>query len=167
MMDVTKKLSENQEVDIFVKLNVEALNWEEAVKKLAEPLYEKGYVKETYLNALVNREKKYPTGLCLKGSTNAALPHADIEHVNKPALVVGILNRPVKFKRMDNPNEDVSVEIIFMPALDKPHTYVKFLKRLATMLQDSEFLERLKSARSTSSMANILRRELKKENSSQ
>lgn len=53
--------------------------------KLGEKLKEGGYVKDSWLDAILEREKNYPTGLeCT--SISVALPHVDPQHLNKPTL---------------------------------------------------------------------------------
>ena len=69
---------------------------DEILLEMAELLKNKGFVKETYGEALLQREKEYPTGL-ETGETNVAIPHVDIKHVNSAAIAVGILEKPIEF----------------------------------------------------------------------
>ena len=55
--------------------------------KLGEKLKEGGYVKDSWLDAILEREKNYPTGLeCT--SISVALPHVDPQHLNKPYIAI-------------------------------------------------------------------------------
>ena len=51
-----------------------------------ETLLEKGYVRETYLEALLVREAAHPTALALE-NINIAIPHADPAHVKKGGIM--------------------------------------------------------------------------------
>lgn len=149
-------------MDIFVKVKMNAEDGKAAIKQLSALLYERGYVKKSYLRGVLEREEKYPTGLRLKGGINAALPHAEIEHVLKPALAVGMLEKPVTFRNMERPEEFVeNVRIVFMPALDKPHEYMKFLGSFAgKVLQEPKIIEELSSASTPSEVSKILEEQL-------
>ena len=46
-----------------------------------------GYVNENYLNGLIARERKFPTGLITK-YLNIALPHSECEYVEKPFVLL-------------------------------------------------------------------------------
>ncbi len=90
---------------IFIQL--EARNSEEVIRTLGGKLYELGFVKDNFIEATLAREANMPTGLPLGGDINAALPHVDIEYVNKPALALATLKRPVVFHNMVEKEEEV------------------------------------------------------------
>ncbi|MDH5770558.1 MAG: PTS sugar transporter subunit IIA [Candidatus Bathyarchaeota archaeon] len=129
-----------QTIDVKI-LKVESEKRPEILKEMGDYLYDSGYTKETFTNAVIEREKKYPTGLEIPSAVNVALPHADIEHVKKQALLIAVPNGPVKFKRMDAPDKDVNVELILLPVIKNPEGYVKFLSKLTLFIQKKEFLE--------------------------
>lgn len=149
-------------MDFLVILRMNAKNGGDAIKQLSTLLYKRGYVKKPYLRGVLAREEKYPTGLRLKGDINAALPHAEVEHVLKPALAVGVLEKPVNFRNMERPKEFVeNVKIVFMPALDEPHTYMKFLGSFAEkVLQEPNIIAKLSSASTPSEVSKILEEQL-------
>ena len=113
----------------LVMINLEAETQQEALEKLAGRLYETGYVKETYAQAILEREKVFPTGLPTEGY-GVAIPHTDVEHVHKPAVALGILQKPVKFNLMGdlNPESQVDVQIMFMLAIKEPHMQLELLQ---------------------------------------
>jgi len=55
-------------MDVLVYPKFHADNREEALRKLVDFTFTKGYVKETYLDAVLEREKVFPTGLIIKGA---------------------------------------------------------------------------------------------------
>ena len=102
---------------IFV--NLDAADSTAVITELGNRLLKLGAVKEGFVEATLAREASMPTGLPLMGEFNAALPHVDIEYVNRPALALATLTRPVIFKNMVNPDEDVPVSLVIMLALDQ------------------------------------------------
>jgi PTS system galactitol-specific IIA component len=131
----------------LVMINLEAETQQEALEKLAGRLYETGYVKETYAQAILEREKVFPTGLPTEGY-GVAIPHTDVEHVHKPAVALGILQKPVKFNLMGdlNPESQIDVQIMFMLALKEPHMQLKLLQDIMEMIQDQELLKKMVQA---------------------
>lgn len=149
-------------MDLLVITEMKAKNGEDAIKQLSSLLFKKGYVKESYIRSVLEREEKYPTGIRLKGNINVALPHADIEHVLKAALAVAILEKPVKFRRMENPEALVeNVTMVFMPALNEPHGYIKFLGSFAeNVLQNPEIIKKLSSSKTPSEVSEVLEEQI-------
>ena len=128
---------------IFV--GVEAADWQEVLKLLANRLFQAGYVHESYLQAVLNRERQFPTGL-RTAEVAVALPHTEKEHVLKPAVAVAILAHPVTFGEMGTEDQTVPVEIVFMLSILKPDEQVTWLSRLVSTFQLEGFLSLLKSS---------------------
>lgn len=148
------KLTELLDPELVI-CNLEAQSPEEALKFLSCKLYEKGLVKETFEQAVLKREREMPTGLPI-GDINAAIPHADIEHVIKPSIAIATLAKPLPFRVMVDPDSFVDVKIIFLLALNEPHAQIQMLQTLATILQDSSLLQGLEKARSPKEIIEIL-----------
>ena len=109
-------------------------------------LFEKGIVKESYIDAVVKREEKFPTGLQGERGINVAIPHADVQHVNKEALVI---IRPAKgkhllFKRMDEPSQTIPINLVLLLVVMTNEGYVKFLSELVSLINDEEFVSYVK-----------------------
>ncbi len=113
---------------------------EEIVRLVSAPLLKAGLVKDSYPQALLEREKNFPTGLPTQG-VGVAIPHTDCEHVNTAGMAIGILRHPVVFQNMVDPEEAIEVQILFMLAIDEPHGQVEMLQRLSDVLQDPDLLE--------------------------
>lgn len=112
----------------------------ELLETLADKLYEEGYVKETYKEAILAREAVTPTGL-FTGNINVAIPHTDCQHVNEDAIVVAVLNHPVTFARMDDPLKKIDVRLVVMLALSQPHGHIEMLQKVITLIQNQDALE--------------------------
>ena len=129
----------NEDLMVF---DMEASSYEDVIGQLADLLFEKGYVKDTYKKGVLDREKVYPTGLIL-GEKNIAIPHTEVCHVNKAAIAVAKLKNPVNFKYMADPKTDVSVSLVFMMAISDPKGHIPVLSKIMELVGDQNNLNTL------------------------
>jgi PTS system galactitol-specific IIA component len=129
-----------------VVLGMEAQNAEEVIRKLGTGLLNAGFVRDSFIDAVIDREKTMPTGLPLGGEYNAAIPHADIEHVIMSGVGIATLKQSVAFHNMLTPEETVDVQLIFILALHRPGAQVKMLQGIAAILQDPKLVDTLMHA---------------------
>lgn len=127
-------------------LHYPAKDAEDVLSALGDLLLEAGYVKESFVQAALTREQSMPTGLPLGGTTNAAIPHTDVEHVVKPGVAMATLTEPVIFHNMANPEETVDVKLVFLLALDQPKAQIEMLQEIAGVLQSPDLIETLMKA---------------------
>jgi len=128
-------------------LQLDATTSEDVICTLGGKLLALGYVKDDFVKATLAREASMPTGLPLGGSVNAAIPHVDIEYVNKSALGLATLTQPVVFQNMVDSDEDVPVQLVIMLALDKPKSQIEMLQEVAGVLQQPVVIDQLMAAR--------------------
>ena len=114
---------------------------EEALKLLADRFIETGVSKETFYDGLINREKEFPTGLSLNNMC-VAIPHTDIEHVNRTQIGFMSLDAPVEFIEMGTDDKVIPVTMMFMLALKEAHQQLEMLTRLMDVFQNDELMER-------------------------
>jgi PTS system galactitol-specific IIA component len=131
---------------------------EEIIRAISTELYKAGYVKESFAQAAIDREKNLPTGLPLAGGFNAAIPHTEIEHVIKPALGLVTLTQEVNFQNMVNPQESVPVRMVFVLALEQPKAQIEMLQEIASVLQNPGLVERILKAGSFEEVISELRK---------
>ena len=122
----------------LILTGIDAANAEDAIRSVAQALYTTGYVKASYADAVLARETTFPTGIENEGY-NFAIPHTDLDHVNKPAIAIATLRNPVEFARMDAENETTDVRLIFMLAITEPDKQIGALRSLMQLLQDHQF----------------------------
>lgn len=129
----------------LILVGEKAASKEEVLTKLAGLLGKYGYVKESFYQALLEREESYPTGL-QTSVIGVAIPHADTGHVIKPALAIATLEAPVFFQAMDNPQEKIPVELVIVMAIKEPAMQLKSLQKIMQILQDENTLTKLRQA---------------------
>ena len=135
-------------LDAFIRPDLIAVEMaaddkEQAIRQLTSMLEAQGYVKETFIDAILEREKVFPTGLPTE-DIQVALPHTDVEHCLKPGMAIGTLKKPVEFIEMGTLDRIVNVSMIFVLTITIPHDQVVWLARLATLFQKPGFLMYLK-----------------------
>lgn len=140
-----------------IVLNYPAKDAEDVVTELGRCLFEAGYVRDSFIQAALEREQTLPTGLPLLGGINAAIPHTDVEHVVKPGVAFATLSQPVTFQNMVLPEEEVPVRIVFLLALDEPKAQVGMLMEIAGVLQKPELIEDLINARDADDVIGIVK----------
>jgi PTS system galactitol-specific IIA component len=143
---------------ILVKESVSSR--EEIIRKLGDLLYNNNYVKDTYTQAVLDREVIYPTGLQARVA-GVAIPHTDTDHVISPAVAVATLQEPVIFKGMGAPDNEISVDIVMMLAIHDPNLVVKVLRNVIFILEDDQSLAALQSATSKVEIKQIIENHIK------
>lgn len=125
--------------EALVLKNIEGENSSDILKYMATNLYNKGFVKASYAEAVIAREKKFATGLPT-GRYGVAIPHTDIEHVIQSAISVGILRNPIDFGIMGEETEKTPVKLVFMLAMHDSHSQLSMLQSLMGIFQDEKVL---------------------------
>lgn len=128
----------------------------EALSVLARRMVELGYVKSTYPEAVIARERVFPTGLPTK-EFGVAVPHCDVVHVEIPTIALAKLARPVEFGLMGDDGTKVLVQLVIMLAIKDPETQIDVLKRIALMIRDPDMLKRISSAADSEEVIRVLR----------
>lgn len=104
------------EKDLIFKEDFVSLD--QAFKCLSKIFLERGLVKQGYLEALMEREKNYPTGIDLTAVSqefpNIAIPHTESMYCNATKIIVIKLERDIVSKDMMNPDKDLNVKYLFM-----------------------------------------------------
>ncbi|HWQ75496.1 MAG TPA: PTS sugar transporter subunit IIA [Syntrophomonas sp.] len=134
--------------------NLEAKDKEEALKVIADFLMKNGYVEEGYYEMLLERERKFPTGLATKPFP-VAIPHTDPLYVIKPCIIVARLKTPVNFTEMTRSGE-VKVRYIFVLVVQKTEEQVNLLQAIVNIFSDKATMKKIDSAQTADKIAEIL-----------
>lgn len=128
---------------------------EEAIRYGAGKLYQEGYVKETYEDSVVNREKEFPTGLPTE-PFGIAIPHTDRSYVKKSGVCCMKLNRPVAFRQMGAGEESVAAHFVLLLAISDSSKHMDLLSGLMELFTNAELLQQLDQAEDRTEIAEIL-----------
>lgn len=138
-----------------VLCRVHADSREEALRLAADRLARDGHVRDGFCRALLERERKFPTGICL-GSVCVAIPHAEPGYVRTPALLVMTLEGPVNFVNMEDCDHEIPVSVIFVLAFTDGERHLNVLQKLSALIRDSGRVERLLGAGTDQELYHIL-----------
>lgn len=121
--------------------NFNGTSKEEVLKIMSNELLQNQFVSELYYEKILQREKKYPTGIL--GNIGFAIPHTDPEFVLKDSISIAILKEPVKFQEMSDTENEVPAKIIFMLAFTKGEKHIETLQNIVNLAADTEAIEKL------------------------
>jgi galactitol PTS system EIIA component len=143
----------------LILFDITAKTAKEVIDLLAAQMYAQGLVSEEYGIQTWEREIIHPTGLPTKPFC-IAFPHADANGVNQSGLGVALLNQPVKFQNMADPDEALDVTLVFMLANRDPQEQIQVLRNLAVLFGQPEKLVELRSQPTLQGFAAWLKQEL-------
>jgi len=144
----------------LVACNLESPDSLTVINHLAGKLSELGLVSQDYGRLTYERELEHPTGLPTKPFC-IAFPHADATGVHRSALAVALLKKPVIFKNMADPDENLEVYIVLMLANKSPEEQIQTLRNLAMLFGEPEKLSELRDQSNPQEVSAWLRRELR------
>lgn len=135
-------LNEDSLKIIGEKTDKEFIDNYDAINQTAKILLNKGLVKESYIEAIKKREESFPTGLEFE-NYGIAIPHTDPEHVINEAILINILEKPIKFEQMASEGLMTDINIIIMLAIKNKENQVPYLQALIEIFQDKEKIDKL------------------------
>ena len=125
-----------------IRLNVEASDWEAAVRLCGGLLVEAGKAKSTYVEAIVNAIKELGPYILI--APGVALPHARPEDgVISEGISIVVLKEEVAFE----PGKEIKV-LIGLAAKDK-ESHLDILQKIAEVISKESTIEQMKNATKT------------------
>lgn len=138
----------------LIKVGASYTSQEEALRSIAQGFVDEGLCKDTFPDALVEREASYPTGL--PAALDIAIPHCAASNVNTTSMACVTLKEPVEFHEMGDPNSVVHPRIIFMLAIKDPDKQIETLQKLMSVIQDADLLNNILDATSQEDVYTLL-----------
>ena len=92
--------------------DLEAETWEDVMKSLGQKLIDEGYTKESYIDALITREKDFPTGLDIDWNRQLGLDPAWMRCEWDWAYQGKVQSVPVQIGRFSLSKEGVKKPIV-------------------------------------------------------
>lgn len=132
----------------LIKLDVSCDNRHDVFDLMYEEAFKQGYVSESFLPKIKEREETFPTGLHLD-KYSIAIPHTDPECVFEQFIGVVTLKEPVLFQLMDDKTQEVKVKVILMLGLNEPHSQLAVLQQIMQIVQNEETYEKISAAKSS------------------
>ncbi|GGL61605.1 PTS sugar transporter subunit IIA [Sporolactobacillus putidus] len=127
----------------------DVLSKEELFKSIGKKLLQKNLVNQGYIDAITERESKYPTGLDLSvvkaGSSNVAIPHTEVNYCNWKGIVIARLKEEVIFHDMISPDKSIPVRYAFFILNNEKNSQTNILSYLMSFFTAGDKMSRLDS----------------------
>lgn len=137
---------------IFANLKLEKAK--DVIEFLGEALVKHGYAKNGFTTAILEREKKFPTGL--DTPVPIAIPHLDTSFTLKSGFAFATLEKPVLFSQMGEPNKKVEVRIVLMPTLTQKNEDNVIFYDLLRKFRDVKTAYKLLTCRNVEEIKKVL-----------
>jgi mannitol/fructose-specific phosphotransferase system IIA component (Ntr-type) len=122
-----------------------------AIEELIGKIYDKKVIinKEIILKKIIDREKSFSTAL----GHQIAIPHARLEYLKKPVLIIARSAKGIKFPSPDN----MPVKIIFLilTPFNDPSIQLKILSKLSKLISNVTLRKKMLSAKNIETISNI------------
>ena len=125
----------------LIFLDIDFADQFEFLDFIGTELNKKGYVKSSFTEGLISREKKYPTGLPAIPYA-VAIPHCEPQHVITNTISIVRFKNPIRFLEMGTLDKEIFVKFAFVLTLDGKQQVV-ILKDLMKLFMDKGFMEKL------------------------
>jgi len=139
-----------------IRLGLIAEDRDDCIRKICAVMAGNGYVGGDYADAVIEREKMYPTGLPTEG-TIVAIPHAAEGEVLRTGVGIAVLESPVGFYNIADPEELLMAEVVFVLANFEPGKQLDDLRSLMECLSEPEMLKGIRYAACASEIVEIFR----------
>lgn len=120
--------------------NPDLTNAEAVFEMVFEKASNLNLVNDNFLEKIKLREVKYPTGIQLE-RYGVAIPHTDADTIREQFIGVITSKEGVPFKRMDDPNQQVEANVIFVLGLKEPHQQLEALQQLMAIIQNEDTVD--------------------------
>ncbi|OFR91597.1 BglG family transcription antiterminator [Lacticaseibacillus zeae] len=125
----------------LIQVNISVQNWEEAIRKSAQPLIDQGYVLPSYVDDMVNTTKE--AGPYIVISKGVALPHARPEKgAQRVGIAISTLETPISFGNKAND----PVSYVFALSATDSRTHLRALSELVELIGQEAFMQALRDA---------------------
>ncbi len=141
---------------IFTDLDVKSSD--EVFETLGGKMEQLGYGKDTFVQALKDRERVYPTAI-MADTRGIAIPHTDVEHVQSSAIAIATLKNPVTFYQMGtNPADGVEVPVQFVIMLAVAGGgHIDMLQKAVLIIQDLSLVDKIMETKDAKAIIDMIR----------
>lgn len=141
----------------IIGLFLDGNNKEETILQIAKIMYSQGLVCEEYGKKVLEREIDFPTGLPTS-PIYVAIPHSDKIYAYQSAVAVTRVNKPVRFRNMGAPEEELSVDLILLLAVPPHEDQVLMIQAVMEIVQNQQALTNLMHAETEQELALIFQK---------
>ena len=127
----------------LIELNLDVKDKEDAIKKMAQVVYDNKYVTdlEGYIQNVLEREEELTTGF----GNGLAMPHGKCAGVKKAALMIARFTQKIEWGSLDGEPVDIAL-LLAIPeeSEDGSNIHLKMLTTIATKLGSTKGVEEIR-----------------------
>lgn len=127
-------------------IDLDVQSYEQVFDVMGARFLERGYVNETYLPTIKEREAHYPTALPVEPYP-IAIPHTMASAIIKPFIAPVRLKGTVPWGDMSDPDHSFDVKLVCMLGFKDPGEHIELLQILMHNFQRSEWANPLFDAK--------------------
>ena len=128
---------------------------DDVLREMADYLVKRGAVKDSYSDAVIQRENTYPTGIPAEPIA-VAIPHSDRNLVLNTTILVAKLGQEVLFHRIDDADLQVGVKVVFMLAVDSNQGQLGTISQIMELVQNAELIQKIAGAGSAEEIQTLV-----------
>lgn len=138
-------------LDSDIQIKMKAASWEESIINVSQPLLNRGIIKESYIDAMIESVKEFGPYIVL--APHFALAHARPDDgANEVGLSIATLEKGVNFGNLDN---DPVTVIFCLSAIDS-HSHLNIMKEIINLINDPKKIELISSISTVEELKKIL-----------
>lgn len=145
------------DLDLFKK-NINSKTRLELFNEVGKILISKNYVKNSYIENIIERENIYPTGI-MTSYCPVAMPHIDAKYSNVNTLFVITSEKGIEFEDAEE-DKNLYAKIIFGLIVKNHDEHIDFLVKISSIIQNVDLLENLYNAKNETEMKNLIEKHL-------
>ncbi|MHC5216203.1 BglG family transcription antiterminator [Enterococcus sp. LJL128] len=136
--------------DENILVDVEAENWQEAIRLVSQPLLKEKIINQQYIEAMIEAVKKFGPYIVI--GRHLALAHARPEDgAEKLGLSVAVMKKPIYFGHEEND----PVTLIFCLSAVDSYSHLNIMKNLIDLINDEDKINRLSKAESITAFKEV------------
>ena len=151
-MDGISKLIENGDYEI-----IDCKDQNDFFKKIYKDYLDRDMVEKTFYEAILEREREFPTGL--KTSTyNVALNHVDSIHVKTNALFIYKMKNDILYHQMDDSENVIPVGVVFVLLIKNHDLQVGAISEICKLWMNDELMMKLREQSNKNDVIALLKK---------
>lgn len=152
MSDIISQLVREDLINLHVNVDDQS----QLLEILSDDLYQKGYVLDSFREAIIKREREFPTGLQLE-EIAVAIPHTYAQYIKVPFIYINQLESPISFIQMGTDEEEVQVSYVVVLGISKPQEQTGLLAELMEIFGNTDFINRMQMVNSEKDLYNLFK----------
>ena len=124
----------------MILTGVQAEDAESVIRLLCDKAMDNGCIEPVFVQAILEREKEYPTGL--PTMVPLAIPHIH-DGCLRSFFSMAVLDEPVSFRCMGDPDEVIETRLVFLFGITDPSYQTAVLRKFSTIFQSEEELHQM------------------------